>query len=263
MISGILLGICVGLIMGLTGAGGGILAVPALMFAMGLTLLAAKPVALIAVGAAALVGTFHGLRQGLVRYRAALTMALAGLVTAPLGVWSAALLHPTVVSVIFIVVMIISGVRMLLSSRELSAENQQLGRVLCPISDTSGRFIWTRVSTLIILMIGAAAGFFTGLLGVGGGFIIVPALLALSNISLNSAVATSLMVITLNALITLTLTLDAGIALSIPLWAFVICTLAGLSLGRLLVNHIPESFIRYGFSALSFTVAAAMLVTII
>lgn len=59
MISGIVLGLLVGLIMGLTGAGGGILAIPALMYGMGVALTDARPVALIAVGLAALVGTFH------------------------------------------------------------------------------------------------------------------------------------------------------------------------------------------------------------
>lgn len=259
MISGILLGILVGLIMGLTGAGGGILAVPALMYGMGLSPIQAKPVALIAVGLAAMVGTFHGVRNNLTRYRAALVMALAGLTTAPLGIFTAEHLGHSWIALIYIAVMMLSGARMLLSNREMEAENRELSRVICPVSDTSGRFIWTPITAVTILIIGAFAGFFTGLLGVGGGFIIVPALLAVSNLSLNNVVATSLMVIMLNSLVTVSLTLDDGIPLTIPIWLFVICAVVGLILGRLIVTRVSDNLIRYGFSALSFLVAAVML----
>ncbi len=263
MLYGILLGILVGLIMGLTGAGGGILAVPALMYGMGLSPIQAKPVALIAVGLAAMIGTFHGVRNNLARYRAALVMALAGLITAPLGILAAEHLGHSWIALIYIAVMTLSGLRMLLSNRDMETENRALSQVICPVSGTSGRFIWTPITAAIILMIGAFAGFFTGLLGVGGGFIIVPALLAVSNLSLNSVVATSLMVIMLNSIITVSLTIDSGIPLTVPLWLFVICTVVGLSLGRLTLTRVPDNLIRYGFSAVSFLVAGTMLFQII
>ena len=83
------LGVLMGLVMGLTGAGGGILGVPALVLGLGLTMTQAAPVSLFAVGAAAAVGAIDGLRHGLVRYRAALLIALLGALFSPLGVFFA------------------------------------------------------------------------------------------------------------------------------------------------------------------------------
>ncbi|WP_241137097.1 TSUP family transporter, partial [Achromobacter xylosoxidans] len=85
MATALWLGLCIGASLGLTGAGGGILAVPALMFGLHMSLAQAAPVALIAVGAASAVGAIQGLRSGLVRYKAALLMAITGAITAPLG----------------------------------------------------------------------------------------------------------------------------------------------------------------------------------
>jgi uncharacterized protein len=97
MFIGILLGSLVGALLGLTGAGGGVLAVPALMLGLGLSMTDAVPVALIAVGGAAWLGGLAGLRQGLVRYKAALLMAVLGTVCAPAGVWLAHRLPASVV----------------------------------------------------------------------------------------------------------------------------------------------------------------------
>lgn len=83
------LGLLMGLVMGLTGAGGGILGVPALVLGLGLSMTQAAPVSLLAVGAAAAVGALDGLRHRLVRYRAALLIALLGALFSPVGVFLA------------------------------------------------------------------------------------------------------------------------------------------------------------------------------
>ena len=70
----LILGVVVGVVLGLTGAGGGILAVPALVIGMGWSVQEATPVALIAVASGAALGAFDGLCKGLVRYKAALVM---------------------------------------------------------------------------------------------------------------------------------------------------------------------------------------------
>ncbi|MFJ1017246.1 TSUP family transporter, partial [Bordetella bronchiseptica] len=72
------LGILIGLTLGLTGAGGGILAVPALVLGLGMDMPQAAPVALMAVGLAAAVGSAEGLRRGTVRYKAAALMSVVG-----------------------------------------------------------------------------------------------------------------------------------------------------------------------------------------
>jgi uncharacterized membrane protein YfcA len=77
MLISLILGALVGAVLGLTGAGGGILAVPALVVGFGWTMQQATPVALIAVAGSAAVGAIEGLRRGLVRYKAAVLMAVA------------------------------------------------------------------------------------------------------------------------------------------------------------------------------------------
>ena len=84
------LGILVGLVLGLTGAGGSVLAVPLLIWGMGWSLPQAIPTALIAVALAAFVGTATAWPQGIVRYRAAITMASTSILTAPLGLYTPA-----------------------------------------------------------------------------------------------------------------------------------------------------------------------------
>src|SRR5690554_6488072 len=87
MLVGSILGFIIGVVLGLTGAGGGIFAVPALVFGLGMDIQTAAPVALMAVGMAAALGALHGLRHGIVRYRAAFVLAASGSLTAPLGIW--------------------------------------------------------------------------------------------------------------------------------------------------------------------------------
>lgn len=87
--SSTVLGAIVGLILALTGAGGAILAVPLLLFVLHLSVAEAAPVALLAVGLSAAVGAVIGLRAGIVRYRAAMLMAVTGTVFSPAGLWLA------------------------------------------------------------------------------------------------------------------------------------------------------------------------------
>ena len=83
------LGVIVGIILALTGAGGGILAVPLLLFGVGLSVAEAGPIGLLAVGTAAALGAAFGLQARIVRYRAAVFMAGAGALVSPIGVWLA------------------------------------------------------------------------------------------------------------------------------------------------------------------------------
>ena len=105
MVLSLALGVVVGIMMGLTGAGGGILAVPLLVFGVQLTVAEAGPIGLLAVGISATLGTLIGLKGNIVRYRAALLVAGAGILMAPLGVWVAQRLNTRVMSVLFAAVL--------------------------------------------------------------------------------------------------------------------------------------------------------------
>jgi uncharacterized membrane protein YfcA len=101
MLTSLMLGLAVGLILALTGAGGGILAVPLLVFGAHIGVAQAGPIGLMAVGMAAALGAILGLRAGVVRYRAAVLIAVTGTLFSPAGLWLARRIDNRWLSVLF------------------------------------------------------------------------------------------------------------------------------------------------------------------
>lgn len=263
----LLLGVVVGLTLGLTGAGGSIIGVPLLMLGLGWSLQQAAPVALLAVCAAALVGALEAWRKGLVRYRAASLMSLMGIGTAPLGIAAAHRLPTSWLTLLFSAVLCYVAVRMLLQARHAPADAAVLrsrptgdaGHAVCRTHPETGRITWTSPCAVVLAAMGALTGFLSGLLGVGGGFIIVPALRRATELTMHGAVATSLMVITL---------VSAGAVVSsvwqhqaLPLLValpFVGGAIAGMLLGRVLANHISGVTLQQLFASFVLLMSAGM-----
>src|SRR5450830_2200333 len=152
LLIGIVLGAAVGAVLGLTGAGGGILALPALMIGMGYSLADAKPISLIAIGLAALLGCVDGWRHGLVRYRAALWIATAGVLCAPLGARLALWLPQRVSGSLFSVLMLYMAWRMARQSlagrppaddMRAAVGNGNGSDCGCMMNPVTGRLRWT------------------------------------------------------------------------------------------------------------------------
>ncbi len=199
MITAIALGVLVGLVLGLTGAGGSIFAVPLLIWGLGWTLPQAVPVALLAVCIGAGFGTVVAWDVRLVRYRAALLMALGAWLMAPFGLHAARVLAVDILTLSFALVLLLLGVRLLIQASRTpdDAAVVRATVAVCHLDPGTGRFDWTPLSLAVISAIGALTGFLSGMLGVGGGFVIVPSLRAVTDLSMHSAVATSLMAIAL------------------------------------------------------------------
>lgn len=198
----VLFGILVGGILGLTGAGGTIVAVPLLVFGLQLLVKEAAPVALLAVSVSAAIGALMALKQGKVRYRAAAFIAFTGALASPVGVHVAQMLPDVVLNFLFAAVLGYVAFRMFrqsghypVHSAEISAGGPPL--TPCQIDDSSGRFVWDARCARSLALSGLGAGFLSGLLGVGGGFMIVPALQKATLLSMQSIVSTSLAVIAL------------------------------------------------------------------
>lgn len=247
------LGAITGLVLGLTGAGGGIVAVPLLVLVMHLSLAQAAPISLLAVALGASLGMILGLRQGTVRYRAALLLATAGLLASPLGIYFASILPNAVLLALFSVLLAFQAWRS--RGTDASLQRQPLP---CTLNAQSGKFVWQGTCALIMSLTGLLTGFLSGLLGVGGGFILVPSLSRNTELKMQSITATSLMVLTLVSLGGL-LHWSAGPGIEWQVGRpFVLGAICGMAFARLGSARMPEMYQRRLFAGLCMLACIAM-----
>jgi len=257
------LGAIVGLLLALTGAGGGILAVPLLVFALHLDLAGAAPIGLLAVGLAAAMSAALGLRDGIVRYRAAMLMGGLAMVLAPAGVAAAQRVPNAPLTIAFAAVLALAAWRMWQRARHAlhaSADAHAARAPLpCVVDARDGRLVWTRPCAQALALTGVVAGLLSGLLGVGGGFVIVPALTRFTELSARSIVATSLAVIALASIGGVSAAAWKGtIAWDIALPFAVGSVLASL-LARVIAKHVAGPRLQQGFAVVSACVAVLLL----
>jgi hypothetical protein len=260
----IALGAVVGLILALTGAGGGVLAVPLLMFGLGLGVAQAAPVALFAVGISAAMGAAIGLRTGQVRYRAAGWMALAGFAGAPLGWWLGRHIPNTPLTILFALVLAYTSLRMYARATQAGAglaPAQAQVSAPCRRNPIDGRLHWTRSCFQALGSAGFAAGTLSSLLGVGGGFVIVPVLMRMTDLDMQSIAVTSLAVIALVSAGSIGVGWAAGQSVS---WAlalpFATGAVLGLLAGRRVAAHLSGPGLQQSFAVLGWMVAGLLVV---
>lgn len=247
------LGAIVGLILALTGAGGGILAIPLLVWVLHLPLQMAAPIGLAAVGLASAMGAAVGLRQGVVRYRAAALIGLTGMLFAPLGVGLAQRLPAQPLLLVFAAVMAWVGWRTLRTPHTSPA-----GAPPCQLN-ADGRLDWTAPCARALASTGALSGLLSGLIGVGGGFVIVPALQHRTDLDLRQVQATSLAVIALVSLSGVASAAWHG-SLNLPLaLPFALGAIVALLAGQQMARHLPAAHLKQGFAWLTLAVAASLL----
>ena len=255
------LGALVGLLLALTGAGGGILAVPLLVFALHLGVAEAAPIGLLAVGLAAAMAATLGLRDGIVRYRAAILMGGLAMVLAPLGVAAAQRIPNAPLTIAFAAVLALAAWRMWQRSVQAIHARASAARVAlpCVLDARDGRLVWTRPCAQALALTGVAAGLLSGLLGVGGGFVIVPALTRFTELSARSVVATSLAVIALASIGGVGAAAWHGaIAWDVAL-PFAIGSVAASLLARVIAARVAGPRLQQGFAVVSAGVAVLLL----
>lgn len=254
------LGLFVGLVLALTGAGGSILAVPLLAFSLDLSMAQAAPIGLFAVMIAATVGAVQGLRAGIVRYKAATLIATIGIICAPVGVWLAQRAPNQLLSLIFAIVLAYVAWRMWQQSAQMITLDENKPAPACEVNPANSKLFWTASCTKRLISTGGLAGFLSGLLGVGGGFVIVPTLHKVSNLETKSIVATSLAVIALvsaSSVVSYITQHSINWAIAVP---FTLATVFGMLVGRLLANKISSQTAQRGFASLAFLIAIALLI---
>ena len=243
-------GVLIGAIMGLMGAGGGILAVPVLVAGLGWSMQQAAPVALVAVTAGAVVGTVDGFRHRLVRYKAAMLMAACGIPMTHLGqVWAKQLPQHWLMGG-FAFLMLLVARRFYGQARQDQASSDDV-LYLAFINEVTGKFIWNPVSALVLACIGLFTGLMTGLLGVGGGFLIVPLMRRFTNLAMPGIVATSLFLITMVSGGGVINALWSGAELPwVETSGFVAAMVSGMLVGRFLSRKLKPQQVQLGFAAL-------------
>jgi uncharacterized membrane protein YfcA len=184
----LVLGAVIGLLLGLLGGGGSILAVPALVYGAGQPLTAAVPTSLLVVGISSAVALLPRLRARQIRWRIAALVGGSGAAAAFAGAAVNRLLDRRVVLIGFAALMVAAALRMLRGDGETGGD--------CALP--GGGVNW-RGCLPESVGTGLTVGFLTGLFGVGGGFLIVPALVLLLGLPMPTAVGTSLVVIVLNS----------------------------------------------------------------
>lgn len=200
----LIIGIVIGLLLGLTGAGGSVFAVPLLIMLGGVSIHQAVTLSLAAVAAVTLYGSARNFSNQTILWKPAALLAVSGMLGAPLGQMLAIRLSETVLVTGFSLLAVIIAIRMWVSattmpeaskvvrSSHLSLQNAT--GVLCKFSPT-GEFQLRPRCMSGLLLGGLVVGLLSGLFGVGGGFLIIPLLLLVSQVSMIQAVSTSLIVI--------------------------------------------------------------------
>ena len=266
----ILLGLFVGFVLAITGAGGAILSLPLLVFFLNLKMIDAAPISLMAIMLSAGFAAGLGLKSGIVRYKAATLLATFGMLCAPLGVYVAHQLPEKVLAILFSFVLLTVSIR---SFQKFKTPTLLIGddcddpngcddndkeEPACAVNPATSRLFWTAPCTKRLILTGGFSGFLSGLLGVGGGFIIVPTLHSISNLETKMIVATSLAVIALVSMASAFSYAGNGAILWNIAIPFVSATVGGMLLGRLLHTKIPSHISVLIFSILSLIIAVLM-----
>ncbi|HEY0841566.1 sulfite exporter TauE/SafE family protein [Methylotenera sp.] len=262
----ILLGIVIGFLMAITGAGGAILSLPLLMYFFNMEIKDAAPIALLAIFIAAGSAALIGLRQGVVRYKAATLLAVMGVLMAPLGVYVAHSVAALWLHLLFMLLLFYVGAQALVATQSSNLMQDSLyhhSATPCEINPLSTQLFWTASCTKRLLLTGAVAGFLSGLLGVGGGFIVMPVLQKISNLKHRMVVATSLAMTALVALVSvISYASYSAIQWQVAI-PFALATLAGSLVGKLMSATISISQSRFTFGIVSLFIALAMLLNMV
>ena len=242
LILGFFLSMIIGVSLGLIGGGGSIITVPVLVYVLDVDPRQAIGMSLAVVGATSLIGAFLHAKKGSVAGKTGVVFGSSGVVGAYWGSQMTYLVSPTVLMLLFAALMVVIGILMLV--RKFPAAEDQSRQ---PVQLTKA------------LGAGFVVGGLTGFLGVGGGFLIVPALLLFGGLPMKEAVGTSLLVIAINCAAGLFGHLHQSI-FDLRL-AFLVTSFAvtGTLVGSMLASHTSPMRLRMGFAVFVISVAVFLI----
>jgi len=266
MVLTLILGVITGLALGLTGGGGTMLALPFLVHGLGLPVHEAVAVSLVAVGAMAFIGALARLRAHQLQLHLGLLFAFAGMLGSPIGALVAHQLPEVVLTAGFAALTLLVAAAMwrrahgpLPTDSAPLPDNALLRNAACRF-DPGGRLRLTSQCLRLLIPAGFVTGIVSGLFGVGGGFVVVPALVLIAGIDIRQATATSLLVVALVSLSGAAGAFAGGVR--VDPWlvtAFAGAGVVGLELGSRFGRRLPERVIQRGFSVVLVLVAGALI----
>jgi len=232
----------IGTLLGLLGGGGSILTVPVFVYVLGIDAKSAIAMSLAVVGIASLIGGVTHWRNGNVHVRVAALFGAAAMIGAYAGARLSVLLTGAQQMALFAIVMLAAALFMLRDRRPDSRREMQL-----------------RWQAVLIGVAAIGVGALTGLVGVGGGFMIVPTLVLLGGLEMKQAVGTSLPVIALNSAVGF-----YGHVGHVEIaWAFIalftVLVTVGVLGGAKLMRYVPQQRLRQGFALLLVVIGGLIL----
>lgn len=232
--------IAIGISLGLTGAGGSILTLPVLVYLVGLPPTEAVGVSLCIVAIAAAVGAVQRWRCGEIHLQAALMFGGAGMVGAVIGAQFTHIVDEQLLMILFTLLMIIVGLRMIFKTASQIEPLPECKPVRC-------------------ILAGAGTGIVTGFLGVGGGFILMPALIRFARLPITMATGTSLAVIAASSTVGSLAHQSAISKNALLTLIFAAIAVIGTFLGKRIANRLPQLVIQKIFGGIVLITAAAII----
>ena len=250
-IIGLILAAGIGISLGLMGGGGSVLALPILVYVMGVEAKSAIAMTLVIVGTVSLIGVIPHWRRGNLNFKKAFMFGAATMLGAYFGAKLAFFVSGTFQLLLFAVMMIIAAGFMIRKSRKSTKPDNNLQYYPQPVC----KYCW-----LWMLTEGLGVGVLTGLVGVGGGFAIVPALVLLGNTPMKEAVGTSLLIIACNSVAGF-----LGYLGKVPLdWglmgSFIVAASVGIIVGAYLAQYVKAQQLQKAFGYFLIAVATFILV---
>ena len=249
----------VGLILGLIGSGGSILSVPILVYLFGINPVTATAYSLFIVGTTSLIGSIKNLRNKLINYSTTLLFSLSAVITVyitrrylihliPETIISSESIYLTknqLIMLLFALLMLVAGFLMIKRTPKTIVGLKQT-KTIAP-------------NKFLIFAEGSLIGFLTGLVGAGGGFIIIPILVILSDLRMKAAIATSLAIISLKSLIGF-----IGDIQNLEIdWMFLLIftsiSVAGIFIGQQFTQKVPDNKLKMVFGLFVIGIAFSIL----
>lgn len=243
IVTAVVIGLGVGLVLGGFGGGGSVLTVPALVFLLGERPHNAATASLVIVGISAVIGLLARARTGHVRWAPGAGFGAIGTPTAVAGTMLGRNLDPHALLLAFAALILVAALSML---RGIT------GATVAPLATE----LTSPARFALIVLSGAVTGFATGLFGVGGGFLVVPALVIILRWPMQIAIGTSLLVIVINSIASL----SARVATESFSWKVIIpvtiTAVIGTLLGRAAADRVSSTSLSRAFAGLLVAVAA-------